>query len=197
MPGQASYGTIPAMDIEPTATAIAVAINAHPSGMTLASWSEARRVSKTSTFRLLKLAGLELGKARMPGINKPVSWLEQHQVDALDHLHRQLEAGMSLAKLEAELASALAPPAPARLARNVSAPSTPSPSAEALLTRLQAVESAIRSGAKLTTAEAKLLIGARPEGETTFQLGRVIARRASKPDGSGTLQNAWTLEAAS
>jgi len=193
MPGQASYGTIPAMDIQ----TIAGIVEATPAGMTLASWSEARRVSKTSTFRLLKLAGLELGKARMPGIHKPVSWLEQHQVDALDHLHRQLKAGMSLAKLEAELASALAPPAPARLARNVSAPSGTSPSVDALLARLQAVESAIRSGAKLTTAEAKLLLGDAPTGNPTFQSGKVIARRLMKSDRSGTRQDAWTLEAAS
>jgi len=182
------------METELTTTAI----DATPAGMTLSSWSEARRVSKTSTFRLLKLARLEsLGKMRLPGVNKPVSWLEQHQVDALDHLHRQLEAGMSLAKLEAELTSALAPPAPAVLTRNDPALSGSAASAEALLARLQAVESAIRSGAKLSTSEARLLLGARPCGVTPFRLGRVIARRAMKPDGSGTLPNAWILEAAS
>lgn len=182
------------METELTTTS---AIDATPAGMTLASWSEARRVSKTSTFRLLKLARLEaLGKMRLPGVNKPVSWLEQHQVDALDQLHRQLEAGMSLAKLEAELTSALAPPAPAGLTRNVSAPSGPAPSAEALLARLQAVEVAIRSGAKLSTAEAKLLLGDKPEGGATFQSGRVIARRVMKSDGSRLRQDAWTLEAA-
>ena len=168
------------MDTDSSSTAITAA----PAGMSLSSWSDSRRVSKTSTFRLLKLAGLELGKVRLPGINKPVSWLEQHQVDVLDQLAQQLAAGVSLAKLEAA----------GGLTRTVPAPSKPTPSAEALLARLQALESAIRSGAKLSTAEATLLLGTTPGGSTT-QCGRVIARRVPKTDGSGTIQNAWTLEA--
>ena len=174
------------------------ALVATPDGMTLASWYGSRDVSRSTAFRLVMIAGLELAKVRVPEIRTPVAWLEQEQVQVLDQLAQRLAHGESLAKLQESIALVASPgmgqdgpgqhpetsqDGPGQhleTSRDGSGPAT-------LLARLQAAQLAISTRVPLTSADVAWLIGAKP-GAAITQRGGVIARRHAR--------NVWTLEPA-
>jgi hypothetical protein len=199
MPGQASYGTIPAMDIEPTATAII----ASPSGMTMVDWYTSKSVSRATAFRLATLLDLKLGRMRVAGIRTPVAWLEQHEVEAMNRLAQELANGATLGILKARMEAALAPlepdanldvkPHQASLSQSQEPPQdglshgATIDIGEALEARLRTGKLALETRLPMSTNEVAWLLQARP-GAAVVRRGGVIARRQAR--------NVWTLEAA-
>ncbi|MCP9845250.1 hypothetical protein KBY94_16225 [Synechococcus sp. Cruz-9C9] len=153
-------------------------------GMLLSAWWESRAVPRSTAFKLVKIAGIEPSKVRVPGSRSPVSSLSQQQVETLDAVHAKLSSGATLAQLEGALAS-LRHPETAQDAEPEPLPEEEADMAQAVLSRLQAGQLAIETGLPLSTAEVRWLLGARP-GATVVERGRVTARRHGR--------NCWTLE---
>lgn len=152
----------------------------------LVGWYEARGVPRSTAFRLVKLAGLELGRMKVPGTRAPVSALTAEQVAILDRLADRLQDGATLPQLEAELTAAMVP---VELSQVEPVPDGLSPSAtpidaDALLARLEAGERAIRSGLPLTTSEVAWLLLARPGGDRVTRAGVEAVRHG---------RNIWQL----
>ena len=93
------------MDTDSSSTAITAA----PAGMAMVGWYESRLVSRATAFRLATMAGLELGRMRVPEIRTPVAWLEQEQIEVMDRLAQELASGATLAMLRARMGGALVP----------------------------------------------------------------------------------------
>jgi len=200
----AKCATIPAMATDDSSTA---AITAAPAGMTMVRWYESRSVSRATAFKLATLAGLELGRMRVPEIRTPVAWLEEHQLEVMDHLAKELANGATLALLKARMGGALVPlepagepepepelePAQADLSQELEPPRAGSiqpagaDAHEALEARVRTGRLAMETRLPLSTNEVAWLLQARP-GAAVVQRGGVIARRQAR--------NVWTLEPA-
>ena len=160
-----------------------------PDGMRLEQWWESRDVSRSTAFRLLRLAGIEPAKVRVPDVRTPVSWLSQPAVERLDDLALEIRNGASLTDLERRNSGAMVP-ATAQHPEEVAAavdPETSRDVLDALKVRAEAAAAVIASGLPLSTAEAALLLGAKPGGDRV-QRGRLVAVREAR--------NCWSLEVA-
>lgn len=150
------------------------------------TWFDSRGIPRSTAFRLVRIAGLELGRMKVPGTRAPVSALTAEQVATLDRLSARLRDGATLPQLEAELAAALVP---VDLSQAEPVPDGLSPSAtpidsSALMARLEAGERAIRSGLPLTTSEVAWLLLARPGGDRVTRAGVEAVRHG---------RNVWQL----
>jgi hypothetical protein len=136
-------------------------------------------------------AGLQLHKARLPGMRLPVSWLDSEQIEVLDRLAQRMQKGDSLTRIEQDLSGSITVAAESseqdRAGSSTAADLDPESMARALVVRLQAAEAAMATGLPLTTAEISWLIGARP-GSAVVHRGHVLAVRHGR--------NQWTLEPA-
>ena len=190
------------MDNDSSSTAITAA----PAGMAMVGWYESRLVSRATAFRLATMAGLELGRMRVPEIRTPVAWLEQEQIEVMDRLAQELASGATLAMLRARMGGALVPlepepepepepelePARADLIQELEPPQAGSSQAAAdqhaaLEARLRTGRLALETRLPLSTSEVAWLLQARP-GTAEVRRGGVIARRQAR--------NVWTLEPA-
>jgi hypothetical protein len=151
-------------------------------GIRFSAWFERERVSRTTAFALLKLAKVTPETRRVDGSARPVLFLNSEQEAMLQALADRMKAGASLSQLQAEAETALVV-MESRTVRDDSDPSPPLP----LITRLQAVDLALATGAPITTAEVRQLLGATPgSGAGVVVRGRVQARRMGR--------NCWALE---
>ena len=129
-------------------------------GERFSDWYEGHGISRTTAFALLRAAGIEPGKKRIEGVNKPVSFLAGDQLRAMEALVEQHKAGRSVA----ELATAIEKAVPERselIATNPSEPGDKAAGAD-LLDRLRALKLAQTTGATLTSKEARWILGRKP-----------------------------------
>jgi hypothetical protein len=166
-----------------------VTVEGIPDGMRLEQWWESRDVSRSTAFRLLRLAGIEPTKVRVPDVRTPVSWLAQEGVEQMDTLAQKIRNGASLTDLERQSSGAMVPAAAQQLEEEpvVVDPETSRDVLDSLKTRAEAAAAVIASGLPLSTREVTLLLGAKPGGPVVTR-GRVTARRHGR--------NCWTLEVA-
>jgi hypothetical protein len=168
------------------------AVPAVPDGLRLSEWIESRGVSRSTTYSLLRLAGIEPEARRVDGSRKPVSFLTAAQLVVMDAMAEQLRDGRTLAQLSAMVPTRTVrddpgqDPEPSETIPDGS-PDDPGLSRPLTLPeRLQALQLALDTGAPLSTADVAQLLGARPGGPEV-QRGRVLAVRHAR--------NVWTLEA--
>jgi len=126
-------------------------------GERFSDWFEGHGISRTTAFALLRAAGIEPGKKRIEGVNKPVSFLAGDQLRAMEALVEQHKAGRSVA----ELSTAIQKAVPERIATNPSEPNDKAPGGD-LLDRLRALKLAQSTGATLTSKEARWILGRKP-----------------------------------
>lgn len=155
-------------------------------GIRLSSLWESGDVSRTTAFELLKLAKIEPDTRPVPGSRRQVAFLSPDQERMMRAMIDRLRTGTSLAKLRAEAAAAI------ERVESRTVPDDPEPPAETaeplpLLDRLQALDTAMRTGAPLTTADVRALLLVWP-GSAVVQRGRLQARRLGR--------NHWIIEAA-
>ena len=151
-------------------------------GIRFSDWFEREGVSRTTAFALLKLARITPESRRVSGSARSVHFLNAAQEAVLQSLVDRMRTGASLGQLQAEAESAMVA-VESRTVRDDPDPSPPLP----LLTRLQAVDLAVATGAPVTTAEVRQLLGATPgSGAGVVVRGRVQARRMGR--------NCWALE---
>jgi hypothetical protein len=146
-------------------------------GMRLADWWQSRDVPRSTAFRLIRAAGLEPGKMRVPGVRGPVTFLSAAEVEILDRLAQQLQHGRTIPEIEA-----------AGLARTIAttSPDVPAgvPDIDALERRARVAQAVVAAGLPLSTAELGWLLGAIPGGPEV-QRGDLLATRQGR--------NLWRL----
>jgi len=132
-------------------------------GERFSDWYENHGISRTTAFALLRAAGIEPGKKRIEGVNKPVSYLAGDQLRAMEALVEQHKAGRSVAELSTAIQKAV-PERSELIATNPSEPSEPGDKAPGgdLLDRLRALKLAQSTGATLTSKEARWILGKKP-----------------------------------
>lgn len=92
-------------------------------GLRQSDWIASSGIARTSCFALFKLAGIEPELRRPPGGGKPVAFLTQEHLAALEPLAERFRQGASLSQIEAELHStALNRSEPAEIGRNDAEP---------------------------------------------------------------------------
>jgi len=139
-------------------------------GERFSDWYEGHGISRTTAFALLRAAGIEPGKKRIEGVNKPVSFLAGDQLRAMEALVEQHKAGRSVAELSTAIQKAV-PERSELIATNSSEPDDKAPGGD-LLDRLRALKLAQSTGATLTSKEARWIIGKKPvAGEKVERLG--------------------------
>lgn len=178
------------------------AIEATPSGCLFADWMIRRGVKKSTAYAYRAALGIEPGRRRVG--SRVEVWLSAEQEALLDRYADALGNGATTAEA---LASVGLTPGPmesigaAGIVRMESTgivqrtPMEPSGAPPAdpvdsdgiqpLRARLAALRDAVELGAPLTTAEAALLMGARPGGDLVVR-GRLRAVREAR--------NCWTIE---
>lgn len=128
-------------------------------GERFSDWYEGHGISRTTAFALLRAAGIEPGKKRIEGVNKPVSYLAGDQLRAMEALVEQHKQGRSVA----ELSTAIQKAVPERSELIATNPSEPDDKATgSLLERLQALQLAQSTGMVLTSKEARWILGKKP-----------------------------------
>lgn len=139
-------------------------------GERFSDWYEGHGISRTTAFALLRAAGIEPGKKRVEGINKPVSYLAGEMLrdmEALVELHKQ---GRSVAELSTAIQKAV-PERSELIATNASKPDDKAPGGD-LLDRLRALKLAQATGMVLTTRESRWILGRKPvAGERLERVG--------------------------
>ena len=153
----------------------------------LTDWYEARGVPRSTAFKMVRIAGLELGRVKLPGTRALVAALTAEQRQVMDRLADRWCDGATLPQLQAEFTAALVPSDGLSQAEPVPdglSPSAPPIDAGALLSRLEAGERAIRSGLPLTTSEVAWLLLARPGGDRVSRAGVEAIRHG---------RNVWQL----
>ncbi len=153
----------------------------------LSDWYDSRGVPRSTAFKLVRIAGLELGRVKVPGTRALVAALNAEQTAVMDRLADRWRDGATLPQLQAEFTTALAVPDGLSQAEPVPdglSPSAPAIDADALLARLEAGERAIRSGLPLTTSEVAWLLLARPGGDRVTRAGVEAVRHG---------RNIWQL----
>ena len=157
-------------------------------GQRFSQWIETAGISRSTAFELVKLLGLDLEQRKVPGSNRPVAFATAEQVQLLDAIAGRLrDGGVTLAELRrdprlpgvAAIVPAAAATVPDDPGLSETLPDLP------LLDRLQALEIAMATGAPLTTAEVRQLLGVFP-GAARVTRGRVTAARIGR--------NQWILE---
>jgi hypothetical protein len=162
----------------------ALALAAEIDGLRFSDWYEGARISRSTAFELLKVFNLTLEQRPVPDSRRPVLFVDGNQRQLLDAVAQRLGAGeTTLAELKRQqTAISLRQPSGTVL-------DDPAPSDDdaplTLLDRLQAVALALETGAPLTTAEVRQLLGVWP-GSAEVHRGRIVARRHGR--------NAWTLD---
>jgi hypothetical protein len=178
------------------------AIQATPSGCLFADWIARRGMSKSTAYAWRSALRIEPQRRRVAG--RVEVWLSAEQEDLLDAYAEALGKGATAAQALAAVGMPAAPPEsdgpagliPVESARsaglvpldsNGSPPAIPPDSAgiQQLRTRLAALRDAVELGAPLSTAEASLLMGARPGGAVVVR-GRLRVVREAR--------NCWTIE---
>ena len=164
-------------------------VAAEVDGLRFSDWYESRRISRSSAFELLKILGMDrdgpmpLQSRPVPGSQRPVLFIDANQRQVLDAYADDLKDGrVTMAALRRQVGSIMAPQSSGTV------PDDPEPAEDAplpLLDRLQAVALALQTGAPLTTAEVRQLLGVWP-GSAEVRRGRIVARRHGR--------NAWTLD---
>lgn len=154
-------------------------------GIRFSDWINQSGISRSTAFELVKVLGLTLESRKVPGIPRPVVFVDANSLQVLEGYAADLRAGrvtLAALKRDPRYAAAIVPTDPI-------VPDDPGPSGDdsplPLLDRLQAVELAIGTGAPLTTMEVKLLLGALP-GAAVVRRGRVTATRTGR--------NQWVLD---
>jgi hypothetical protein len=160
-------------ELPETSLAVPKTSLAVPDGMRLQSWWESRDVPRSTAFRLVKAAGLELGKARVPGARGAVTVLTEQQVRILDAMHGQLQRGRTLAELEG---AGLALREDLETAHDV--PHQPV-DLDALERRAAVTSAVLAAGLPLSTRELAALLGCRP-GSSTITRGDLEAVRQGR-----------------
>jgi hypothetical protein len=128
-------------------------------GERFSDWYEGHGISRTTAFALLRAAGIEPGKKRIEGVNKPVSYLAGEMLrdmEALVELHKQ---GRSVAELSTAIQKAV--PERSELIATNGEPDDKA-TGGSLLERLQALQLAQSTGATLTSKEARWILGRKP-----------------------------------
>jgi hypothetical protein len=181
------------------------AIQATPSGCLFADWIARKGVSKSTAYSWRSALRIEPQRRRVAG--RVEVWLSAEQEALLDRYAEALEQHTTAAEA---LAAVGLPPVPLEsdgpaglipvestgaaglipLESDGPAPAVPLESAgvqqlEQLRARLAALRDAVELGAPLSTAEASLLMGARPGGAVVVR-GRLRAVREAR--------NCWTIE---
>jgi len=175
------------------------AIEATPSGALFADWIAARGCSQSTAYRMRQELGITCEKRRR-GTAVEV-WLSAADEALMTAYGDALAQGLSRADALAAVgrsgamvpAAAPGPVAPMESdgvhgIDPMESIGEPEPAADALLLlrrRLAALRDAVDLGAPLTTAEAALLLGARPGGPEVVR-GRLRAVRQRR--------NVWTIE---
>lgn len=162
---------LPAMDGAITAAEI--------DGLRFSDWVEGAGISRSTAFELVKLLGLDLEQRKVPGSNRPVLFADRNHLQVLNVYADRLRSGqttLAALKRDPRHAPAIVPADPGL---SETLPDLP------LLDRLQAVEIAMATGAPLTTAEVRQLLGVFP-GAARVTRGRVTAARIGR--------NQWILE---
>lgn len=159
------------------------AIVATVDGERFSDWYDRRKISRSTAFELLKILHVTPDQRRIPGSARPVLFLTGEQVDVLDVAADQLQGGKTLSWLRAASETAIVAPAG-------TVPDHPGEASGIiqdlpLLDRLTAISTAMATGAPLTTAEVRQLLGVIP-GAAVVRRGRVVARRHGR--------NVWSLD---
>ncbi len=170
---------LPAMD--------APLVAAELDGLRFSDWTDAAGISRSTAFELVRLLGLELEQRKVPGSQRPVLFATANHLQVLNAYADKLRSGettLAALKRDPRHAAALVPAAAPAV------PDDPEPSGTVpddlpLLDRLRAVQLAIRTGAPLTTAEVRQLLGVWP-GAAEVTRGRVTATRTGR--------NQWILD---
>lgn len=129
-------------------------------GERFSDWYEGHGISRTTAFALLRAAGIEPGKKRIEGVNKPVSYLAGDQLRAMEALVEQHKAGRSVAELSTAIQKAV-PERSELVATNPSESDDKAPGGD-LLDRLRALKLAQTTRMVLTTREARWILGRKP-----------------------------------
>jgi hypothetical protein len=146
--------------------------------MRLQEWWESRNVPRSTAFRLLRVADMEPGKMRVPGVRVPVSYLTNPQVQILDRFAAELQRGRTMPELEG---AALAIRSGSETSQDVApAPFDP----DDLERRARVAQAVVAAGLPVSTAECAWLIGAMPGGAEVVRGGI----RATH-----TARNVWRL----
>jgi hypothetical protein len=178
------------------------AIQATPSGCLFADWIARRKVSKSTAYAWRSALRIEPQRRRVAG--RVEVWLSAEQEELLNRYAEALEHSATAADA---LATMGLPPVPLESDGHAGLipvdstgagglipsdssgppPAVPVESAgiQQLRARLAALRDAVELGAPLSTAEASLLMGARPGGAVVVR-GRLRAVRESR--------NCWTIE---
>ena len=178
------------------------AIQATPSGCLFADWIARRGVSKSTAYAWRSALRIEPQRRRMAG--RVEVWLSAEQEALLEAYAEALGKGATGTEALAAVGLQPIPPesdGPAGLIpmdstgidglipldSNGPPPRVPAESTgiQQLRARLAALRDAVELGAPLSTAEASLLMGARPGGAVVVR-GRLRAVRESR--------NCWTIE---
>ena len=178
------------------------AIQATPSGCLFADWISRKGVSKSTAYAWRSALRIEPQRRRVAG--RVEIWLSAEQEELLDRYAEALAHSATATEALAAVGLPAAPPesdGPAGLIPVDSAglvpldsdgppPAIPPDSdgvqqLEQLRARLAALRDAVELGAPLSTAEASLLMGARPGGAVVVR-GRLRAVREAR--------NCWTIE---
>jgi hypothetical protein len=146
--------------------------------MPLSAWYEARKVPRSTAFKLVKLGRIETQPMRVPYSRAPVASVNAEQMAQLDHLVGRLTRdGLTMAQLEAELSGAMvATSEPSETDSDSPTPAQQPFDQAALLARLEAGERAIATGLPLRTSEMAWLLQARPGGDRVDRAGVVAIR---------------------
>ena len=152
--------------------------------MALSSWYEDKGVTRSTAFKLVKLAGIKTTPMKVPSSRAPVAAINAEQIQQLDALAQMLQSGVTMAQLERQMAGALV--AAGKPAETVSDDPGPilHPADPSVLARLEAAERAIASGLGLSTSEAAWILGVKP-GAAVVTRGGITATR--------TARNCWQL----
>jgi hypothetical protein len=178
------------------------AIQATPSGCLFADWIARRKVSKSTAYSWRSALRIEPQRRRVAG--RVEVWLSAEQEALLDRYALALEqhtttaealaaVGLPPVPLESDGSAGLIPLDSTGTAGLIpvesdgTAPAVPveSDGIQQLRARLAALRDAVELGAPLSTAEAALLMGARPGGAVVVR-GRLRAVREAR--------NCWTIE---
>lgn len=188
LPCPGSSGIIP-LPLSAAMDGDARIVAAEVDGLRFSDWYESRGISRSTAFELLKALGMDreghlpLQARPVPGSRRPVLFADANQLQALDaHAAALRDGRTTMAELRRTVGAIMAPQPSGTV------PDDPQPAEAAhlpLLERLQAVALALDTGAPLTTAEVRQLLGVWP-GSAEVRRGRIVARRHGR--------NAWTLD---
>lgn len=164
----------------------ALPVAAEVDGLRFSDWIEGAGISRSTAFELVKILGLDLEQRKVPGSQRPVLFATANHLQVLNAYADRLRSGeVSLAALKRDPRHSVAMvPAAAPAVPDDPEPSGTVPDDLPLLDRLQAVQLAIQTGAPLTTAEVRQLLGVWP-GAAEVIRGRVTATRTGR--------NQWIL----